>query len=197
MERYFTVKRALFVLCLLAMPALAGCQTTAGFGRDVQQVGRWIVGGAEDTEAWMFGPSAQAAEMGNPSETSEQAMSAGETPEQAVTPAAGSNVVYFTTGSAEISPDGLELIRAIAEDAEQGTQKIEVIGYTDTAGPAEFNEQLSQRRAEAVADEFTAQGLRRESIILKWHGEDQLPVPTEDDVHEPENRRVSIAMTGT
>jgi len=47
METYFTVKRVLLVLCLLAMPALAGCQTTAGFGRDVQQAGRWIEGGAK------------------------------------------------------------------------------------------------------------------------------------------------------
>jgi outer membrane protein OmpA-like peptidoglycan-associated protein len=182
METYFTVKRALLVLCLLAMPTLTGCGTTAGFGRDVQQVGRWVEGGAHDTEAWMFGSPAQAAET--------------ESPEQAITPAAGGKVVYFTTGSAEIPPDALEMIRAIANDVEQSKRRIEVIGYTDTAGPAEFNEELSQRRAEAVADEFTAQGLRRESIILTWHGENQLPVPTEDGVPEPQNRRVSIAMTG-
>jgi outer membrane protein OmpA-like peptidoglycan-associated protein len=186
METYFIVKRALLVLCLLAMPALTGCQTTAGFGRDVQQVGRWIEGGAHDTEAWMFGSPAQAAETGTP----------GESPEPAMTPAAGGNVVYFTTGSAEIPPDGLEMIRAIADDSKQGTQKIEVIGYTDAAGPPEYNEELSQRRAEAVADELAAQGVPRESIVVEWRGEDQLPVATEDGVHEPENRRVSIAMTG-
>ena len=186
METYFTVKRVLLVLCLLAMPALTGCQTTAGFGRDVQSAGRWIEGGAQDTEAWMFGSPAQAAETETPDVS----------PEPAMTPAAGGNVVYFTTGSAKIPADGLEMIHAIADDAKQSTQKIEVIGYTDTAGPADYNEQLSERRAEAVADELTAQGLRRESIIIKWHGENQLPVPTEDGVPKRENRRVSIAMTG-
>jgi outer membrane protein OmpA-like peptidoglycan-associated protein len=186
METYFTVKRALLVLGLLAMPALAGCQTTAGFGRDVQSTGRWIEGGAQDTQAWMFGSSAQAAE----------AKSVDTSSEQTITPAAGSNVVYFTTGSAEVPPDGLEMIRAIANDSKQSAHKIEVTGYSDTAGPSGFNEQLSQHRAEAVADQLAAQGLRRESIVVDWHGENQLPVPTGDNVPEPENRRVSIAMMG-
>jgi outer membrane protein OmpA-like peptidoglycan-associated protein len=178
METYITVKRVLLVLCLLAVPALAGCQTTAGFGRDVQSAGRWIEGGAQDTQAWMFGSPAQAAETGSPEQ---------------MTPAAGSNVVYFTTGSAEVPSDALEMIRAIANNSEQSKRRIEVIGYTDTAGPADYNERLSERRAEAVAEKLAAQGLRRESIIVDWHGETQLPVPTGDGVPEPANRRVSIA----
>ena len=186
MERFFTARRALLVLCLLAVPALAGCQTTAGFGRDVQSVGRWIEGGANDTQAWMFGSPAQAAAT----------TSLAATPEPAITPAADDHVVYFPTGSADIPSDGLDMIRSMADEARQGTQKIEVTGYTDTAGPAAFNEQLSHRRAEAVADEFTAQGLRRELLIVRWHGEDQLPVPTDDGVPNQENRRVAIAMMG-
>ena len=181
MDTYFTVKRALLVLCLLAMPTLTGCQTTAGFGRDVQSAGRWIEGGAQDTQAWMFESPAQAAET--------------ESPEQAMTTGAGGDVVYFTTGSAEVPPDALEMIRAIANDSEQSKRRIEVTGYTDSAGPADYNKRLSQRRAEAVAEELAAQGLRREFIVVEWHGEDQLPVPTEDGVPDPENRRVSIAMT--
>jgi outer membrane protein OmpA-like peptidoglycan-associated protein len=162
------------------LDGLAGCQTTAGFGRDVQATGRWIEGGAQDTQTWMFGSPAQAAEA--------------QSPEQAVTPAAGSNVVYFTTGSAEIPPDALEMIRTIANESEQGKRRIEVTGYTDTAGPANYNETLSQRRAQAVAEKLEAQGLRQESIVVGWHGEDQLAVPTKDGVPEPQNRRVSIAM---
>jgi outer membrane protein OmpA-like peptidoglycan-associated protein len=187
MDTYFIVKRALLVLCLLAMPTLTGCSTTAGFGRDVQSVGRWIEGGAQDTQAWMFGSPAQAAE--SPAQAAETV-----SPEQAITPAAGGNAVYFATGSAEIPLDGLEMIRAIAVDSKQGTHRIEVTGYCDTAGPADYNEGLSQRRAEAVAAELAAQGLLRKFIIVDWHGEDQLPVPTKDGVPEPENRRVSIAM---
>ena len=191
METYFTVKRVLLVLCLLAMPTLTGCQTTAGFGRDVQQAGRWIEGGAQDMETWVFGSPAEAAETKSPEQAAET-----ESPEQAMTPAAGGSVVYFATGSAEIPLDGLEMIRAIADESRQSTRRIEVTGYTDTAGSADYNEELSRRRAEAVADEFTAQGLLRKFIVVDWHGENQLPVTTEDGVPEPQNRRVSIAMMG-
>lgn len=199
MEAFFTVKRVFLVLCLLTMPALTGCYTTAGFGRDVQQLGQWIEGGAQDTGAWLYGSEAQAAETGTTDESPE-AMSPAAGGDAAMSPATEGNAVYFSTGSAEIPPDGLDVIREIANGASgsgQGTGTIEVIGYTDTAGPAEFNEELSKRRAEAVAEELAAQGVPRESIVVDWRGEDQLPVPTEDDVHEPQNRRVSIAMTGT
>ena len=113
MDTYFVARRALLVMCLLAMPALSGCQTVAGFGRDVQGTGRWISGGAEDTEAWMFGSEKQAAEAQNMSG------STGMAPQKTVTsvgrvPNAGGNVVYFATGSAHIPADGMDEIRNIA-----------------------------------------------------------------------------------
>ncbi len=248
MLTYFTAKRALFVLCLMTMPTLTGCYTTAGFGRDVQQVGSWIEGGANDLASGLYGSDAQAAEAQS-EESSAQAAATedmGTSPEQSVVPAAGNNVVYFSTGSAEIPSDAMEMIRSIAEEARRtlpdeqdqqategqgagGTQteqvaadqqdtqdqqamvgegdqaspagegmpRIQVVGYADSAGPAELNEQLSQRRAEAVADALAAEGLPRESIEVEWHGEEQLPVPTADEVHEPDNRRVAISMMGT
>jgi outer membrane protein OmpA-like peptidoglycan-associated protein len=204
METFFTIKRVFVVLCLLAMPALAGCHTTAGFGRDVQQVGRWIEGGAQDSSAWLYGSEAQAAEMQPQNTGSEQTGPQQTMTPTARTPEASENAIYFSTGSAEIPPDGLEVIREIAagasgfgEGSGEGTGTIEVIGYTDTAGSAEFNEELSKRRAEAVAEELAAQGVPREFINVQWRGEDQLPVETGDDVHEPQNRRVSIATTST
>jgi outer membrane protein OmpA-like peptidoglycan-associated protein len=187
MKTYLNVERGLLLLCLLTIPALSGCNTTAGFGRDVQSVGRWIEGGAQDTQAALFGSPAQAAET----------ESAAASPEQTITPAAGGNDVYFATGSAELPSDALEMIRAVANESEQSKTRVEVTGFTDTAGPAGYNEELSQRRAEAVADELVAQGLSRDLISVAWHGENQLPVPTEDGVPEPQNRRASIAMAGS
>lgn len=215
MLTYLTAKRALLILCLMTMPALTGCYTTAGFGRDVQQVGGWIEGGANDLAAGLYGSDAQAAEAQSEDSSAQAAAmteDTGTSPEQSVVPAAGNNVVYFSTGSAEIPSDAMEMIRAIVEDAQQGqadqqaqqgtqdqegTPRIEVVGYADSAGPAELNEELSQRRAEAVADALAAEGLPREAITVEWHGEEQLPVPTGDEVHEPDNRRVAIAMMGT
>lgn len=202
MQTYFTARRSLWILCLLAMPALTGCYTTAGFGRDIQQLGGWIEGGAQETASWVYGSEAQAAEMQSQDPPAQAADTGdeGQSPEQLVIPAAGGNVVYFRTGSAEIPSDAMEMIREIAANGigqGSGGGRIEVVGYTDSAGPAELNERLSQERAEAVADELAAQGIPRESIVVEWRGEDELPVETGDGVHEPQNRRVAISMMGT
>lgn len=134
-------------------------------------------GGARKTQAWMFGSPAQAAET--------------RSPEQQVSPAAGGNNVYFATGSAEIPPDGRDMIRAFADASKQGTGRIEVSGYADAPGPADHNERLSQRRAEAVVAELAAQGVPRKLISVDWHG----AVPTAGGGPDPKNRRISIAMT--
>jgi len=251
MDTYCVMRRVFFAMCLLAVPALAGCQTVAGFGRDVQHAGRWISGGAEGTEAWIFGPQDQAAEAQNTNGS--MGGDAGVASQKSMTPVArvsdaGDNVVYFATGSADIPPDAMGEIRSIAtaslknsgdgsgnaslqgadtssmqssngssgqnannmsqQSATNGSgqntsnvsgqsaRRFQVIGYTDTAGSAAYNRKLSERRAQAVADALVAEGVPRASLDVQWHGEDQLPVPTADGVPEPQNRRVSIAMTG-
>jgi outer membrane protein OmpA-like peptidoglycan-associated protein len=103
MNTYFA-KRALIVLGLLAVPALAGCQTVAGFGRDVQHAGRWISGGAQTTEGWIFG-----SEEGQAAEASQTG-----TGQQAAALEAGDHVVYFATGSAAVPSDAMDEIREIA-----------------------------------------------------------------------------------
>jgi outer membrane protein OmpA-like peptidoglycan-associated protein len=169
------IHRALAVLCLAAAPALAGCNTVSGFGEDVSSA-------ADTTHDWMFGDSAQAAERAG-----------GMTPEEEAMPSAGGNAVYFTSGSATLGADAREMLRTTADamSGRQGT-RIEVVGFADTAGPADLNDRLSQRRAEAVAAELGAQGVSREMIDVTWRGEEELAIPTGDNVSEAENRRVTL-----
>jgi predicted small secreted protein len=143
MQTYFTLRRAMFMVCLMPIPALTGCYTTAGFGRDVQQVGTWIEGGANNLASGLYGSDAQAAEAQSEDSSAQTAMTedTGTSPEQSVVPAAGNNVVYFSTGSAEIPSDAMEMIRSIAEDArrpmpdeqdQQATQGQQGAGGTQT-----------------------------------------------------------------
>src|SRR5690349_23932709 len=99
MNVYFVAWRVPLIMCILAIPALGGCQTVAGFGRDVQQAGRWISGGAERTQAWAFGPQAEAQNT-----ASTMSANTGMSSQTAMTPAARvpgarGNVVYFASGS--------------------------------------------------------------------------------------------------
>ena len=107
----------------------------------------------------------------------------------------GRFLVYFDTDEASL---GTEAARVIAEAAQQyqqtGAARIEVIGHTDTTGSAAYNLELSQHRAEAVADELTRQGVPATDIATIGRGEQDLLVPTADGVSEPRNRRVEIVV---
>jgi outer membrane protein OmpA-like peptidoglycan-associated protein len=120
--------------------------------------------------------------------------------QSATTPASGQIepgrfLVYFDTGEATL---GFEGVRAVAQAAQEyretGVAQIDVIGHTDTVGSAEYNRELSQRRAEVVADELIRQGVPATDIATVGRGEEDLLVPTADGVSEPRNRRVEIVV---
>ena len=73
---------------------------------------------------------------------------------------------------------------------------IDVYGFTDTTGSVGYNQDLSERRAQAVADYLVSQGVSRARIATRGYGEDPqyLRVRTGDNVAEPLNRRVEIKI---
>ena len=88
--------------------------------------------------------------------------------------------------------------RIIAEAAQVTTRvqvtRIEVNGYTDRSGTVRYNQGLSVRRAQTVADELVRLGVPRQAITTHGFGESDPLVPTADGVREPQNRRVEIVL---
>ncbi|EFH11315.1 OmpA family protein, partial [Teichococcus cervicalis] len=74
------------------------------------------------------------------------------------------------------------------------TTRIEVAGHADRAGSPQYNQRLSQRRADAVAAELVRLGVARSAISVQAFGESRPLVPTADGVREPQNRRVEIVL---
>lgn len=74
--------------------------------------------------------------------------------------------VFFNLGKSNIaSKKDLQNVKDLAEVAKSNNSKIVVTGYADSkTGSAEFNKQLSQKRAEAVADELVNMGVSRDNI---------------------------------
>ncbi|HYI63610.1 MAG TPA: OmpA family protein [Allosphingosinicella sp.] len=70
-------------------------------------------------------------------------------------------------------------------------------GHDDTAGPDEESIEASRRRAWAVHDHLVTAGIPAAAIAVRYHGEDRPLVATEDDVREPQNRRVEIHFART
>jgi OOP family OmpA-OmpF porin len=67
-------------------------------------------------------------------------------------------------------------------------------GYADRSGEADYNERLSERRAQAVADYLGVAPVNNEEVDMQAFGETNLPVPTADGVREPRNRVVRITV---
>ncbi|MBV9548996.1 MAG: OmpA family protein [Alphaproteobacteria bacterium] len=103
--------------------------------------------------------------------------------------------LLFPTDSARISDNAYEMVADIAADARMHPEvKVVVDGYTDTTGTPAHNQELSEARADAVADVLKRHGIESARISARGFGESKLAVPTGDQVKEAENRRVVIRL---
>ena len=72
--------------------------------------------------------------------------------------------------------------------------QIQVTGYTDRSGSPGYNQRLSERRANAVAEALARLGVPRSDMVVAGRGENDNRVPTAAGVREPQNRRVEIVF---
>lgn len=65
-----------------------------------------------------------------------------------------SGSALFATNSSELSDEGLAAIQDVIREVAQyqGVTEIEIIGHTDSRGAEEYNQALSERRAESVKE---------------------------------------------
>lgn len=103
--------------------------------------------------------------------------------------------LFFDFDRAEITAESAAVLDALsAEVAGNAVTEILISGHTSTAGTSTYNQQLSQRRAEAVKMRLLEMGVKTENLVTEARGETDLLVPTGDDIREPQNRRVEITL---
>ena len=105
-------------------------------------------------------------------------------------------VVYFNTGQSDLSPEAQATIAQAAATFRQGGIAVAVKGHTDTVGDAGANLRLSLRRSAAVKSALMSDGVPEAAIRSGGLGEEDLPLPTADQVPERLNRSVHIAVIG-
>ncbi len=104
-------------------------------------------------------------------------------------------LVFFNWDSYSLSSGAMNVLKAVAEEVGKNTpSQINVQGYADTSGPADYNKKLAFKRGGAVRDALVKLGINADLINIKSHGEEDLLVPTPDNVREPANRRASISF---
>ncbi len=108
---------------------------------------------------------------------------------------AQTRALYFALDSARLTAEHETLLDATAADYRtSGTATVGIEGHTDTSGNAAYNQQLSERRAEAVSAALIARGVPAGAITTGWRGEGDLAVQTPDGTVEQANRRVEVSV---
>jgi len=104
-------------------------------------------------------------------------------------------LVFFDWDRDTITPDGMAIIQQAAAAFRSGAPvTIQVTGYADRSGSPGYNQRLSERRANNVANALTHMGVPRQQMAVSGRGENDNRVPTADGVREPQNRRVEIVF---
>jgi len=73
---------------------------------------------------------------------------------------------------------------------------LEVDGYTDNVGSAEYNQLLSEQRAATVEEFLVQQGLPRSSVTSLGFGKSQPVAPNDTSEGRAKNRRVELVVSG-
>jgi len=103
--------------------------------------------------------------------------------------------ITFATDSAEIAPQFYSTLNAVALVLKEFPETlIEVTGHTDSTGSEAYNLQLSQQRANSVAQYLIAQGIAPNRILAKGMGESMPIAPNDTPEGRAMNRRVEIRI---
>jgi OOP family OmpA-OmpF porin len=107
-----------------------------------------------------------------------------------------SSEVTFALNSADLQPaavaelnDAIELLAMHPE-----LTLIQVAGHTCDLGASDYNQNLSQRRAQAVHDYLVENGIEDDRLSVRGFGESSPKVPNTSEANRRDNRRVELRV---
>lgn len=106
--------------------------------------------------------------------------------------------VLFDVDEAALTSKAKQEIRAAAQEIEdaKATGEITITGHTDSDGADDHNQDLSERRAEAVAKEIDSRLPDGVTAKTDGKGESEPIASNETDAGKSKNRRVTITVPG-
>ncbi|MGA2189286.1 MAG: OmpA family protein [Steroidobacteraceae bacterium] len=105
--------------------------------------------------------------------------------------------VLFDTGKAELKPGASRKLDQLAQFlTAHPDRRVEIDGFTDSVGSDSYNEELSQRRADAVKSALLTRGVDPARVGTEGYGK-SFPVASNDDSGGRQlNRRVEVVIGG-
>jgi outer membrane protein OmpA-like peptidoglycan-associated protein len=105
--------------------------------------------------------------------------------------------ILFATGKADLGADAkIALAKLSGIILNYPSLKLAIGGYTDSTGGADFNQTLSDKRANAVMDFLVRQGLDPGTLNAQGYGMSSPVADNGTAQGRQKNRRVEIVISG-
>jgi OOP family OmpA-OmpF porin len=103
----------------------------------------------------------------------------------------------FATNSAVLTDAGKASVDPIIVDSRKVNDfKVALIGHADSRGDAGYNQKLSERRAQSVADYMVNKGVKASAITVSGRGEASPVASNASSEGRAKNRRVDASFSG-
>ena len=103
--------------------------------------------------------------------------------------------LLFDFNKANIKPEHVQEINRLAKQLNKyDLHKLKIVGHTDDIGNPEYNQKLSEERAQSVASIFVQQGFKQNDLTAVGRGSSQPFVHNTSDENSASNRRVAVII---
>ncbi len=104
--------------------------------------------------------------------------------------------VTFDFDSSDLTMSARDALNDVASILNQYTDtRVNISGHTDSTGNADYNQRLSERRAESVGNYLAQSGVSRNRLAMRGYGQTQPVASNATEQGRAQNRRVEITLT--
>ena len=103
--------------------------------------------------------------------------------------------VYFDTNKSNVKGTSAETLDKMAGIFKEYPKTVILVeGHTDSAGPDDYNMNLSKQRAQSVTNYLISKGISPGRFTTKWYGENQPKADNSTSEGKAQNRRVELGI---
>lgn len=104
--------------------------------------------------------------------------------------------VTFGFDSSELTTNARSALNDVSQVLQQYTDtRVNIAGHTDSTGNADYNQRLSERRAESVGNYLAQSGVSRSRLQMRGYGQTQPVASNDNEAGRAQNRRVEITLS--
>ncbi|MEQ1586515.1 MAG: OmpA family protein [Cyclobacteriaceae bacterium] len=105
------------------------------------------------------------------------------------------NNIFFDLNKYELKPQSITELKEVVDFMNRNpTLKIEIGGHTDNSGTEAYNQQLSAKRANSVAEFLKKTQIPPQRIVVKGYGSQKPVIPNTSEQNRQQNRRIEFKI---